>query len=77
MCKLFEINGNGQKDFENLSFSWYYLDILLKNSHRELYSYYLCLALFLETGILCSFPLASNGNKLSVKLLKSLCEDII
>ena len=35
MCKLFEINGNGQKDFEILSFSWYYLGILLKNSHRE------------------------------------------
>ena len=35
MCKLFEINGNGQNDFENLSFSWYYLGILLKNSHRE------------------------------------------
>ena len=39
--------------------------------------YRFCFASSLELEILRLFPRIYNGNKLSVKLLKSLCQDIL
>ena len=74
MCKLFKING--QKEFkEPLMFSKSY-----KNFVKELaqgISCQSCLASFSGSGIFCFFPGSYNGNNLSVKLLKSPCQDIL
>ena len=73
MCKLFE--KNGQRLQKPVIF-WksckhFTIELVLGNSYR------FCLASCLELGILSLFPLNYNGNKLSVKLLKSLCQDIL
>ena len=47
------------------------IELALGNSYR------FCLASFPELGILSLFPLSYNGNKLSVKPLKPLCQDIL
>ena len=41
------------------------------------HSYQFCLASNLKLGVWCFFPLTYKGNKWSVKLLKSLCQDIL
>ena len=76
MCNHFE--KNGQKHLQKPV-------IFLKSSNNPHFtielalgtSYRFCLALFSELRILSLFPLSYNGNKLSIKFLKSLCQDIL
>ena len=55
-----------------LPFSWNSPSIWLKNLHRETR-----LVSFLESRILFFATLTYSGNNLSVKILKSLCQDIL
>ena len=61
--------------FKNSSFSRNSPKHLIIKSQRN--SRYICLALFLELGISCISLLRFEWNKLPLKFLKSLCQDIL
>ena len=74
ICKFFEINA--QQDFLKLViFSIFSKHFLIELTQGN--SYQICLVSYSDSGILCFFPLSYNGNNLSVKLLKSLCQYIL
>ena len=74
LCKLFK--KSGEKDLIkpvifSKSSKRFIMEFALGNSYR------FCLTSFSKSGILSLFPLSYNRNKLSVKHLKSLCQDIL
>ena len=74
MYKLFEIYA--WQDFWKLAvFSISSKHFIIELAQGNLHQF--CLASFLDLGILYFFRLSYNGNNLSVKLSKSLCEYIL
>ena len=72
ICKLLEINA--QQDFYkpvifSISSKHFIIEIAQGNSCQFCFKF--------GSGVLCFFPLIYNGNNLSVKLLKALCQHVL
>ena len=74
MCKLFEIDG--QKDFKKPAIFWKFSKtFIIRTCTRKLVS--ILFSFIFLSGNFVLFSMSYNEKNLSLKLLKSLCQEIL